>query len=90
MGGVVDFFNPFRSGHFGDILGLMDEPQQVAIDPPPTVPELPEGQGEELVMPVSDDEAVKRARRRAIARRQSQGGRTSTILTSGSGTGLGG
>ncbi len=86
MSGIFETLNPFRSGHFGDIFGLFDEPQKVDINPPPTVPELPEDEP----MPVSDDEDVKRARRRAIARRQSQGGRTSTILTSGSGTGLGG
>lgn len=41
------------------------------------------------VMPLADDEAVQRARRNAIARRMSAGGRSSTILT-GSGDSLGG
>jgi hypothetical protein len=93
---VGKFISPFPLSLMNsplDPLGLFDTPQQVAIDPapaPPTIP-APTGQAaDELVMPVSDDESVKRARRRAIARRQSQGGRTSTILTSGSGMGLGG
>lgn len=36
------------------------------------------------VMPLADDEAVKRARRASIARQMSRGGRSSTILSSGS------
>ena len=38
----------------------------------------------ELVMPIADDEAVKRARKRSIAAQLQRGGRESTILTTGS------
>jgi hypothetical protein len=49
---------------------------------PAPAPETP-------VMPMADDEAVRRARRAALARQMSRGGRSSTILSSGSET-LGG
>jgi hypothetical protein len=41
------------------------------------------------VMPIADDEAVRRARKQSIARQMGRGGRTSTMLTSDSET-LGG
>jgi hypothetical protein len=36
-----------------------------------------------VVMPLADDEAVKRARRKSIAAQMSRGGRNSTILSDG-------
>jgi hypothetical protein len=48
-----------------------------------TVPEGPK------VMPLADDDAVMRAKRRAIANSMVRGGRTSTMLTTDSDT-LGG
>lgn len=42
------------------------------------------------VMPLADDEAVKRARKNSIIQQIGRSGRASTILTSPSGTTLGG
>ena len=44
----------------------------------------------ERVMPLPDDEAVKRARMASILQQRGRSGRSSTILTGGSGTTLGG
>jgi hypothetical protein len=49
----------------------------------------PAPEPETPVMPLADDEAVKRAKRQAIAKRMSAGGRSSTILSQGDST-LGG
>lgn len=43
----------------------------------------------EKVMPLPDDEAIKRAKKQAISRQMSRGGRSSTILSQSSDT-LGG
>ncbi len=43
-----------------------------------------------VVMPLADDEAISRAKRKAIAGQVQRGGRTSTILTSEPGSKLGG
>ncbi len=45
---------------------------------------------EERVMPLPDDEAIKRARMATIARSRGRSGRSSTILTGGAGSTLGG
>ena len=42
------------------------------------------------VMPLPDDQAILDARKRSIAAQMKRGGRTSTILTDGSGSTLGG
>jgi len=42
------------------------------------------------VMPIADDEAVKRARRRSVASQMQRGGRTSTMLTDSDNSTLGG
>lgn len=42
------------------------------------------------VMPIADDEAVMNARRKSIAGQMRRGGRSSTILSSGDGSTLGG
>ncbi len=44
----------------------------------------------ERVMPLPDDEAIKRARMATIARSRGRSGRSSTILTGGAGSTLGG
>lgn len=44
----------------------------------------------ERVMPLPDDEAVKKARQASLLRQRGRGGRSSTILTGGSGGTLGG
>ena len=44
----------------------------------------------ERVMPLPDDEAVQRARKASMLRQRGRSGRSSTILTGGSGTTLGG
>ncbi|WP_016745751.1 hypothetical protein [Rhizorhabdus wittichii] len=59
-------------GGVGGILGLRKK-KKAADDTP--------------VMPVADDEEVRREKRRSLARQLSRGGRRSTILTDG---GLGG
>lgn len=41
------------------------------------------------VMPSADDEEIKMAKRRSIARQQRRGGRVSTILSGGSSSGSG-
>lgn len=58
------------------ILGKKDKPVTPAPAPAPT-------------MPIADDEAVRRAKRRSIAMQLARGGRSSTILT-GDGDKLGG
>ena len=55
-------------------------PQDLTAIAPPAPP----------TMPTSDDEAVRRARRRRIAVAQSQGGRQSTILSTSGDAKLGG
>ena len=55
---------------------LFKAPKAPKMDPPP-------------VMPVADDEAIRRAKKQSIIRQMSRGGRESTILTSDSET-LGG
>jgi len=42
------------------------------------------------VMPIADDEAVKRARRRSVASQMQRGGRTSTMLSDSDNSTLGG
>lgn len=54
--------------------------KKVAAAPEPT----------ERVMPLPDDEAVKRARMASILQQRGRSGRSSTILTGGSGSTLGG
>ena len=56
--------------------GLFDTPEAApAPTPPPIVePESP--------IPIRDDAAAARSRRKALARRKKTGGRQSTILTS--------
>ena len=44
----------------------------------------------ERVMPLPDDDAVKRARAASILQQRGRSGRSSTILTGGSGSTLGG
>ena len=48
----------------------------------PGTPKQPQMPGAK-VMPIQDDEAVKDAKRRAIARQRARKGRASTILTGG-------
>lgn len=43
-----------------------------------------------VVMPLADDAAVQRARKRSVAQQLSRGGRASTMLTSDAGDKLGG
>lgn len=44
----------------------------------------------ERVMPLPDDEAIKRSRQSSILRQRGRSGRSSTILTGGAGSTLGG
>jgi hypothetical protein len=60
----------------GSILGLGDKKAAPAAVPAPAAAPR--------VMPLADDEAVKRARKASIVRQQQRGGRASTILTGGS------
>ena len=65
-------------GVAGALMGGKKKPKTVAAAP------------EERVMPLPDDEAIKRARMASMARGRGRTGRTSTILTGGAGSTLGG
>ncbi len=67
---------PFKA--IGNILGLGGSKAPAAPPPGP------------IVMPLADNEAIARAKRKAIAGQVQRGGRTSTILTSEPGSKLGG
>lgn len=64
-------------GTVGTVLGLGGKKKAAAPTPGPQI------------MPLADDEAVKRARRRSVADQMQRGGRTSTMLSGESDT-LGG
>lgn len=65
-------------GTVGAALGIGGKKKAKAPEPGP------------VVMPLADDEAVMKARKRSIAEQMKRGGRTSTILTDGTGNNLGG
>lgn len=65
-------------GTVGAALGVGGKKKEKAPPPGP------------VVMPLADDEAVVKARKRSIAEQMKRGGRTSTILTDGTGNSLGG
>lgn len=75
-----DLGNPFGKG--GEIVAsvpgaIVGGTVGQLIPKPPKQPTLPEAQ----VMPNQDEEEVRRARRRALARQYARRGRASTILT---------
>lgn len=74
MGKVIGA--PFRA--IGSLLGLGGSKAAPAASPGP------------IVMPLPDNEAVMRAKRRSIAGQLQRGGRSSTILTDQPGSKLGG
>lgn len=63
----------------GGLLGLV--PKLAASVASPRSTTAPTPAPGPIVMPIADDEAVKRARKRSIAAQLQRGGRSSTILT---------
>jgi hypothetical protein len=59
---------------FATAVGLFKGKKQAAPTPEEPTP----------VMPLADDEEIRRARRTSVARQMARGGRSSTILSQGS------
>ena len=53
---------------------------ETIVPKPPAMPELPDIP-EPTVIPLAEDEAAKKARRRSLMRQRARGGRASTILS---------
>ena len=53
---------------------------ETIVPEPPEMPELPDIP-EPTVIPLAEDEAAKRAKRRSLMRQRARGGRASTILS---------
>lgn len=93
LDGGKDITTGFLRGMTGDIKGAANDwfsaGQKGLSLVTPSSSKIPSVDEVTLTAPDIDNEAVARARRRAAAQALSRGGRSSTILTGGSGTLLG-